>query len=146
MGRCNNPAPRDIRSADLETAKRLKLEELAAARWKAETGGMNFFGVPIATDDRSKSLLFAAYGEAMANPAFVDRWKGADGVFRPVDATTVIGLYNALREHVAACFAKEAALLDLLAGCKNKEEIAGISWNMDLPASFSNWNDITEVK
>lgn len=125
----------------LEEWKNRKREEIAAARYATETGGMDFYGVPVATDDRSKSLLYAAYGEAAQNPNFVDRWKGSDGVFRPVDAITIIALYGALRAHVSACFAKEAVLLDILAECENREEISQISWDMEID-ELTNWNEV----
>ena len=125
----------------LEEWKNRKREEIAAARYGVETGGMDFYGVSIATDDRSKSLLYAAYGEAAQNPNFVDRWKGSDGVFRPVDAITIIALYGALRAHVSACFAKEAALLDILAECENREKISQISWDMEID-ELTNWNEV----
>ena len=125
----------------LEEWKSRKREEIAAARYATETGGMDFYGVSIATDDRSKSLIYAAYGEAAQNPNFVDRWKGSDGVFRPVDAITIIALYGALRAHVSACFAKEAALLDILAECENREKISQISWDMEID-ELTNWNEV----
>lgn len=115
----------------LDEAKRRKKDEIASMRYAAETGGITVGGVPIATDDRSKGLLFAAYGEALANPAFADHWKGADGIFRPVDAEAVKAIYAALRVHIASCFAREAVLTAQIDACSTKEDVAAVHWGMD---------------
>lgn len=115
----------------LDEAKRRKKDEIASMRYVAETGGITVGGVPIATDDRSKGLLFAAYGEALANPTFADHWKGADGVFRPVDAEAVKAIYAALRAHIANCFAREAELATQIDACSTKEDVAAVYWSGD---------------
>jgi HEAT repeat protein len=143
MGFKKNPPPAKLPdNLPLAALKQRKAEEIAAARYKAEIGGMDFYGVPIATDDRSKSLLFAAYGEAAANPDFEDRWKGADGIFRPVDAATIIALYDALRAHVTACFAREAALLDVLNQTETPENVHVIAWDMEISDEALDWTNI----
>ncbi len=118
-----------------DEAKAMKKAEIADARWNAEVGGIEVGGIPIATDDRSKSLLKAAYDEAKEDPSFCDGWKGADGVFREVDAATVITVYNALRQHVRTCFAREAQLIALVEAIPpdapdSVEQVQAIHWDM----------------
>ena len=125
----------------LEEWKNRKREEIAAARYATETGGMDFYGVSIATDDRSKSLLYAAYDKAIKNPNFLTRWKTIDGSFRPVDAVTIIAIYDMLSTHVDTCFSKEAAISDILADCESREEISQISWDMEID-ELTNWNEV----
>ncbi len=112
----------------LDEAKAAKKNEIADARWDVEIGGIEVGGIPIKTDDRSKSLLKAAYDEAKEDPGFRDGWKGADGVFREVDAATIIAVYNALRQHVRDCFAKEARKLAEIDAAKTQEAVRGIVW------------------
>lgn len=121
----------DPRNPILPDATERKKEEIATARYDAEVGGMDFYGIRIATDDRSKSLISAAHDKAQKNPAFMTRWKTSDGTFRPVDAATIIAIYDMLSVHVDAGFRKEAAILDILSDCKSVEEVSAISWDMD---------------
>lgn len=87
----------------------LKSELLAYAaekRWKAETAGIAFGGVPVATDDRSKMLIIGARAKADADAGFSTRWKTSGG-FVDLDAATMISISDAVFAHVDACFAAE---------------------------------------
>lgn len=48
---------------------------------------------------------------AGADPAFTTRWKTASGEFITLDASTIMAISNAVLAHVAACFAREAAVI-----------------------------------
>jgi hypothetical protein len=84
----------------------------ASCRYAAETGGITVAGLPIATDDRSKLLLSAAYAQAQANPSFSVRWKTGAGSWATITAAQVTAAYNAVVAHVTACFALEASFHD----------------------------------
>ena len=76
----------------------------ADARFRTETGGIVVAGVPIATDDRSKTMLLGARIAATADPAFTTSWVAADGVSRQFGASEVVAVSDAVLAHVAACF------------------------------------------
>lgn len=84
----------------------------AAARWRAETGGIALAtpdgAMPILTDDRSKLLIFGARQTAVEDPAHVEQFEAADGVSRTLDAPTLIAIGDAVRSHVSACFARSS--------------------------------------
>lgn len=82
-------------------------------RWEIEVGGTTWQGVPVATDDRSKTLVngeLAAIdlGERVDGEAF----KFADGLPRPLTNAEMQAVAVAMRGHVKATF---AALFGVLA-------------------------------
>lgn len=86
------------------------LEYIAAKRWEKEVGGIDVDGLFIATDDRSKMMISGARVAAQGNPEFSTQWKTATGDFLMVDAATIIAVSDAVLDHVARCFAVEAAI------------------------------------
>lgn len=83
----------------------------AQKRWEREVGGIQFAGLSVATDDRSKIMISGARMKADKDPTFVTSWKGPDGQHRPLDAATVIAVSDAVLDHVNACFVLEASVL-----------------------------------
>ena len=83
----------------------------AQKRWEKETGGVEIGGMPIHTDDRSKSLIMGARLAAAIDPNFTTSWKAADGSFVTVNAATIIAISDAVLAHVADCFAIEAQVI-----------------------------------
>lgn len=83
----------------------------ADKRWQKETGGFEFNGLHIATDDRSKIMISGARVAAEADQNFTTQWKGADGVFITLDAPMIIAISNAVSSHVSDCFAIEAQVI-----------------------------------
>lgn len=88
---------------------------IAARRWEAETGGIVFSGLIIATDDRSKLLINGAAVEAMLDPDYSMQWKTPAG-FVELSSAQVLAVARAVRAHVQKCFDREADLLEALAG------------------------------
>lgn len=83
----------------------------AQKRWEKEVGGIEVGGMPVFTDDRSKTLIMGARQAADADPAFTTQWKTAAGAFITLDAATIMAISNAVLTHVAACFAREATVI-----------------------------------
>jgi hypothetical protein len=83
----------------------------AQKRWEREVGGIEFAGLTVATDDRSKIMISGARIKADKDPAFVTSWKGPDGQFLTLDAETIISISDAVLDHVNDCFALEASVL-----------------------------------
>ena len=94
----------------LAAARTVKLAALADYRWQRETGGMVFMGFPLATDGTSQTKYIGAAMAAQIDPALVIHWKCADGSFVSIDAAAILGIAQAVRAHVQACFDREAEL------------------------------------
>lgn len=112
---------------ELKTAKRT---EIAAARYTAETGGIEVDGVTIATDRGSQALLTAAVVTARLDLEFKTRWKCADGCFVTLDAMQLRAIGDAVIAHVEECFAHEAELVELIDAAQTPEDLAAITWSM----------------
>lgn len=82
----------------------------ADKRWRVETGGINVGGAPIATDDRSKTMIMGARIKADADPDYTVGWKTEAG-FVTLSAAQIVAISDAVLAHVDACFSAEAAVL-----------------------------------
>lgn len=88
-----------------------------AARDRHEENGISVSGVPIATDDRSKTLVLGARRRVEKDPSLVTKWSAADGAVYPLDASTVIAISDAIGDFVAELFEAYAGIMaDLAAG------------------------------
>ncbi|MDP8249633.1 DUF4376 domain-containing protein [Pseudochrobactrum saccharolyticum] len=76
----------------------------ADKRWQKETGGFDFNGLHIATDDRSKLLITGAREAAKANASFTTPWVTSTGVIAELDAAAIIALSDAIGAHVNSAF------------------------------------------
>lgn len=102
----------------LEAAKERKRSEIAAARFVAETAGIN----GIRTDRESQSLITGAALKAMQDSEYSCRWKGVDG-FIELTAPQILAIADAVRAHVQSCFDREAELLPLIEAAESPEEL-----------------------
>lgn len=98
----------EARAKERETAAR---EEIRLRRDQAIDAGIIVSGVPLHTDERSRSNVMGAAMSAMLDPDYSVAWKGADGVFVTLTAPQVIAVAQSIRAHVQACFDREAELL-----------------------------------
>jgi hypothetical protein len=83
--------------------------KIEARRYQAEIGGIELQGLPIATDDRSKTLINGSALKALRNSAYTLRWKTEEG-FIDLPADQVLVMADAVADHVQACFDREAEL------------------------------------
>lgn len=111
-----------------EELKAVKYDEIAAARYAAETSGCMVDGVTIATDRGSQALLTAAVVSARLDPEFKTRWKCADGRFVTLDAMQLRAIGDAVIAHVEACFAREGEICEQIDAAQTPEELAAIKW------------------
>lgn len=81
----------------------------ADARWRKETGGIDFNGAQVRTDRESQAMITGALALMQLNPSSNIPFKTATG-FVTLDAPTVTALALAVAAHVQTCFAKEAEL------------------------------------
>ena len=92
----------------------MQLKSYAAQkRWEVEVGGIDFTpragasqGVSMLVDTsrESQAAVDAAALTAERNPAFVVQWKTKDGVFREIEAATMILMGGSVAIHVQRCF------------------------------------------
>lgn len=98
----------------MDERKATLLARLAERRWEIETGGVEVGGLRLETDDRSKLLIADAARRAESDPGFEVRWKtGAGWVL--LSAPALIAARDAVFARVAACFAREAEIADMIA-------------------------------
>lgn len=119
-----------IPAPSINDKKKAKRNEIAAARYVAETGGIEVDGVTIATDRGSQALLTAAVVTARLDLEFKTRWKCANGRFVTLDAMQLRAIGDAVIAHVEACFAREAELCELVDAAQTPEELNAIQWSL----------------
>ncbi len=102
----------------LEAARERKRSEIAAARWEAETAGID----GIRTDRESQSLITGAALKAMQDSAYSCRWKTESG-FVELTSLQISAVADAVRTHVQACFDREAELVALIEAATSPEEL-----------------------
>lgn len=83
----------------------------ADKRWQKETGGFEFIGLHIATDDRSKIMIAGAREAAKGNPDFTTPWVTSTGEIALLDAATIIAISDAVGAHVINVFGIYAQVL-----------------------------------
>ncbi|MBC7350416.1 MAG: DUF4376 domain-containing protein [Candidatus Aminicenantes bacterium] len=113
---------------DLDKLKAEKRAKISEARWRAETGGITLpDGTVVKTDRESQSLLMGAALFAKEDPTYAVNWKGANG-WVTLDASTILQLAAAVRQHVQACFDKEKQLTEKIMAATSIEELEAIKW------------------
>ncbi|GHV34420.1 hypothetical protein FACS1894187_04930 [Synergistales bacterium] len=113
----------------LEEAKIAKLAEITAARFAAETGGVviNGNGISIDTSRESQALITGAALQATIDSAYSCRWKTTNG-FVEFTSEMILAVAVAVRQHVQACFDREADLSELVEAAATVEEIEAVTW------------------
>lgn len=119
----------------LADRKAQMLADLAARRWRAETGGVTVAGMMIATDRESQTKVTAAYVQAKADANFlIPDWKFAAGVWGTLDAATIITVGDVVVAHVQACFSRERALETEILAAPDAAALAAIDIDSGWPA------------
>ena len=105
-----DPAPAGLVAIDREnpalpTTPESLVEYASRRRWEAEIGGTTWNGIPVATEDRSKTLV---NGELNAIALGVredgEPFKLADGIPRPLSNADMQAVAIAMRAHVKNTF------------------------------------------
>jgi len=113
----------------LEAAKERKRSEIAAARWEAETAGIDVNGFTVRTDRESQALITGAALKAMQDSTYSCRWKTESG-FVELTAPQILAIADAVRAHVQSCFDREAELVALIEAAESPGEVEEITWSM----------------
>ena len=112
----------------LDAAKAVALAETVVSRRAAVSGGCSFGGSRTDTDDVAIGRVTGAAVAAMLDANYTLRWKVADGVFVELSAPQVLAMATAVRQHVQACFDREALLSEQIAATTTMAELAAVSW------------------
>ena len=123
------PLELDPDETPLVLAKRAKLAEIAAERWKAEVGGVMLNDMAIDTSRESQALITGAALAATLDTNYICQWKTATG-FVTLDASTVIAAAQAVRAHVQGCFDREAELSAAVESAGTVEEVEAVAWDI----------------
>lgn len=116
-------------TAILEAAKSAKRAEIAAARWAAETAGIDVNGFTVRTDRESQALITGAALQAIVDYDYECRWKTSDG-FVHLSAEQIKYIAQIVRLHVQSCFDREAELCGLIDKAETPDELGGIAWGI----------------
>ena len=109
------------------------LEEVAAHRWKIETGGIVLGGVPISTDRESQAQLNSAYTSLSGGLISDTPWKASDGSFTMLTMAGIEPVVQAVAAHVCACFAAEKAHCEAIEALVEQSEIDAYDVNANWP-------------
>lgn len=101
---------------------------VAARRYQAEAAGIVISGMRVDTGRDSQALITGAALQATIDPAYVCRWKLADGSRIDLDAATILGVATAVRSHVQACFDREDELLTAIEAGTYKPAMLEEGW------------------
>ena len=107
----------------LQDARDSKKAEIAAARFEAETAGID----GIKTDRESQALITGAALKAMQDSTYSCRWKTESG-FVELTAPQILAIADAVRAHVQSCFDREADWVRQIKDAETPEELGGIAW------------------
>lgn len=105
-------------------------------RWLNETGGITVNGVPVETDDRSKSLVSQQRLVALKDEAaFSTTWQSEDNALHPITGAEMITLSDEVAAHVNACFVQYA---DAIAGITSGQitKLAQVDAKLAVPEKF----------
>ena len=100
---------------------------IAHRRYAEEISGVEIAGVKFETTRDSQSLIGGAVVHAMDNPDYACLWKTESG-FKELSGAELRALLNAVRDHVQACFDREATLIDHLKAGTLTESMLDEGW------------------
>ena len=106
----------------MDAAKERKRAEIAAARYEAETAGIDVNGFTVRTDRESQALITGAALKAMQDSEYSCRWKTESG-FVELSALQISAVADAVRAHVQSCFDREAELVPLIEAAESPDDL-----------------------
>lgn len=109
----------------LQDARDSKKAEIAAARWGAETAGIDASGFTVRTDRESQALITGAALQAIVDYDYECLWKTSEG-FVHLSAEQIKYIAQLVRLHVQSCFDREAELLPLIDAAESQDELKEI--------------------
>lgn len=98
---------------------------ITARRRQAMVAGTRVGAMPVHTDDTAQTRVLGAALAATRDPDYTLTWKLADDSFSELTAVQILAVAQAIRNHVQACYDREAALLAALAVGRAEDIDAG---------------------
>ncbi|RAU40152.1 DUF4376 domain-containing protein [Pseudomonas sp. RIT411] len=115
--------------ADLtQPAESTAQQRIAARRYQAQIAGTTLEGMPVDTSTDSQALITGAALAAVLDSNYVCRWKMADSTRVELDAKMIIAVASAVRDHIQACYDREAELLTAVADGTFSEAMLQEGW------------------
>ena len=116
--------------ADIDTsAKSIRKRSLCAVRrYDFEVAGIVWNGIDVRTDRFTVERIYQARFLAKEDAAFTTDWKLGNGTFLTVDAPTIMGLSNAVTEHLKEAFTKEKVVNGSIDAATTVEEVKAVQW------------------
>lgn len=105
---------------------------IASERYKREGVGITVEGSVIDTTRDGQALIAGAAVSAILDPAYTCNWKTAGG-FVELNASQLIVIATAVREHVQACFDRELVLLRAIEEGGYSDDMLAEGWPDSLP-------------
>lgn len=109
----------------LNELKVQKKQDIAAARYAAETAGTTVNGVTIDSGRDSQALITGAALAAVIDGEYSLNWKTTSG-FIHLTAPEIIAVAQAVRAHVQSCFDREGELVALVDAAQTAEDLDAI--------------------
>ena len=106
-------------------------ERAGLLRWQHQTGGITVSGVPVRTDDKTRTEIALARADAALDPAWTTKWKLGDEQWITLDVALIDAIGAAVSAHVRACFAAEKTAVDAI-------EAGSFLTFADVEAAFAN--------
>ncbi len=111
----------------LADAKESKLKELAADRYREETGGITVGSAIISTDRDSQAMMTGALLSLKSGLVASVNWKG-ENEWVSLTLAELEPIAQAVSMHVQACFTKEGQLAAQVAAAQTVEVVSAIVW------------------
>lgn len=108
-------------------AKEAKYQEIAQSRYASEISGITVDNIKIKTDRESQALITGAALQALQDSTYTCNWKTENG-FVTLTAEQIQAVAVAVRQHVQACFDREAVLIEQVKAATTIEELEQIKW------------------
>ena len=115
-------------SADLDTGKEILRDHFAKTRYDFEVAGIVWNGIDVRTDRFTVERIYQARFLAKEDSAFTTDWKLGNGTFLTIDAPTIIGLSDAVTEHLKEAFTKEKVVNGSIDAATTVEEVKAVQW------------------
>ncbi len=108
-------------------AKEAKYQEIAQSRYASEISGITVDNIKIKTDREFQALITGAALQALQDPTYTCNWKTEAG-FVSLTAEQIQAVAVAVRQHVQACFDREAGLIERVKNATTQAELEEIQW------------------
>ena len=119
---------------DVLSAMKVQIKALVTAlRYEKEVSGITVNGTPIDTERDAQAKLTGAKVYLDANPDLTINWKGADGIWRPLDKTTISAVSNAVAHYVQSLYTAESTHHASIDACATLRDLSAHDINAGWP-------------